>query len=181
MPHKEEEADFTPDLYPSFPEDPQFPGVDLQTISLQKLLDHDAAEEERVFEICKGRGFFYLDLAGPESGEIILRGSAEIGRVGAKTMALPMEEKTKYLPAHKQLFGLAFPRRSLSTFNELSILQLQNRRGHQSRLNRRPRHRRILQRQQKRHDRPGLRDVPQLALHHPRAQGPLRFLLSRST
>lgn len=105
MPHKEEVNEFTPDRYPPFPDDPQFPCVELQTISLQKLLNHDAAEEDRVFEICKGRGFFYLDLAGPESGEIIRKGSEEIARVGAETMALPIEEKLKYLPAHKQLFG----------------------------------------------------------------------------
>lgn len=105
MPHKEDNADFTPELYPSFPDDPQFPCVELQTISLQKLLDHDAAEEDRVFEICKGRGFFYLDLAGSESGEIIRKGAEEIAHIGAETMALSMEEKLKYLPAHKQLFG----------------------------------------------------------------------------
>lgn len=113
MPHKEDDPDFTPDLYPSFPEGAEFPCVELQTISLQKLLDHDAAEEDRVFEICKGRGFFYLDLAGPQSGETIRKGSEQIARIGAETMALPMEEKMKYLPAHKQLFGYVS---STSTF-----------------------------------------------------------------
>jgi len=113
MPHKEEISEFTPDQYPPFPEGEEFPCVELQTISLQKLVEHDAAEEDRVFEICKGRGFFYLDLAGPESGETIRRGCEQIGHVGAQTMALPMEEKLKYLPKQKQLFGFVGSCRSL--------------------------------------------------------------------
>ena len=103
MPHKEEYSEFTPNDYPEFPDG--FPTVELQTISLQKLLYHDSTEEDRVFEACKGRGFFYLELAGPESGETILKGADEIACVGERTMALPMEEKMKYTPRQKQLFG----------------------------------------------------------------------------
>ena len=103
MPHKEEPAEFTPNEYPPFPDGPKT--VELQTISLQKLLDHDAAEEDRTFQACKGRGFFYLELAGPESGETILKGSEEIARVGERVMALPMDEKLKYTPVKKTLFG----------------------------------------------------------------------------
>ena len=105
MPHKEEYTEFTPQEYPPFPESEEFPCVDLQTISLQKLLDHDSTEEDRVFEACKGRGVFYLALGGPEEGETILKGSEEIARVGERFMAMPVEEKMKYTPKRKQLFG----------------------------------------------------------------------------
>ena len=105
MPHKEEYTEFTPDQYPGFPDSPEFPTVELQTISLQKLIDHDQTEEGRVFEACKGRGFFYLELAGPEPGETLLKGSEEIVRVGERFMALPMEEKMKFTPRHRELFG----------------------------------------------------------------------------
>ena len=147
MPHKEEISEFTPDQYPPFPEGEEFPCVELQTISLQKLVEYDAAEEDRVFEICKGRGFFYLDLAGPESGETIRRGCEQIGHVGAQTMALPMEEKLKYLPKQKQLFG-SVVHVTCGNNDILMRWQVQNRWRDQSRCYRRTRYGRIFQREQ---------------------------------
>ncbi|KAK3705735.1 hypothetical protein LTR37_013178 [Vermiconidia calcicola] len=105
MPHREEYSEFTPEQYPPFPDSPEFSSVQLETISLQKLIDHDTTEEDRVFEACKGRGFFYLDLAGPESGETILKGAGEIAQVGERFMALPADEKMKFTPKNKELFG----------------------------------------------------------------------------
>lgn len=105
MPHREEYSEFTPSEYPSFPDSPEFPTVELQDISLQRLVDHDEAEEQRVFEACKGRGFFYLNLTGPDNGETILKGSEEIAHVGERFMALPTEEKMKFTPRQKELFG----------------------------------------------------------------------------
>lgn len=105
MPHKEEYSEFSPDQYPPFPDNPEFPVVELQIISLQKLLNHDVSEESRVFEACKGRGFFYLELAGPQAGETILTGSEEIARVGERFMALPEDEKMQYLQSKGELFG----------------------------------------------------------------------------
>ncbi|KAI1738684.1 Clavaminate synthase-like protein [Xylaria scruposa] len=98
MPHKEEPVgsqEFTPDQYPDFPDG--FPTVELETISLAKLiLDRDAAEQDRVFEICKGRGFFYLDLSGCEPGETIAQGADEMVRVAEAVFKLPLEEKMTY-------------------------------------------------------------------------------------
>ena len=105
MPHKEEPTEFTPDQYPPFPSSPDFPAVELQTISLAKLLAHDSEEETRVFEACKGRGFFYLELAGPDEGETILNGAEELALVGERFMALQTEEKMKFTPNKKELFG----------------------------------------------------------------------------
>jgi len=105
MPHKEEATEFTPSEYPPFPEGDEFPCVELSTISLQKLSDHDATEENRVLEACKGRGFFYLDLAGTEDGETISESSGDICRVAERFMSLPMDTKMKYTPYQKSLFG----------------------------------------------------------------------------
>ena len=105
MPHKEEPTEFTPNQYPPFPSSPEFPTVELQTISLAKLLAHDSEEENRVFEACKGRGFFYLELAGPEEGETILNGADELALVGERFMSLSTEEKMKFTPNKKELFG----------------------------------------------------------------------------
>ncbi|KAK8135728.1 Clavaminate synthase-like protein [Apiospora sp. TS-2023a] len=114
MPHAESPPPVAPEFNPS--EHPPFPSglptVQLETISLSKLLARDLEEQSRVFEICKGRGFFYLDLADSTAGDTIVRGADAIARAGERTFALPLDEKMGYLmgatgPAGKprQLFG----------------------------------------------------------------------------
>ncbi|KAI0378873.1 putative oxidoreductase [Hypomontagnella monticulosa] len=105
MPHKEEQntTEFTPDLYPPFP--PDIPTVELQTISLTKLLAGDAVEQNRVFSACVGRGFFYLDLGGCQVGETIRNGAEQIALVGERVFQLPLDEKLKYRMGGKVLFG----------------------------------------------------------------------------
>jgi len=105
MPHKEENHEFTPDLYPPFPEGKEFHTVELQTISLKKLEANDEAEKERAFEAFKTRGFVYLELAGTENGNTIVQGADDVARAAERTFALPMEEKKKYMPGNKELFG----------------------------------------------------------------------------
>lgn len=107
MPHKEEQSEFTPELYPDFPSDPQYPTVELQTISLKKLESNDEAEKDRAFEAFKTRGFVYLDLAGCQNGDTILSGSTDVARGAERTFSLPTEEKMKYQPTNKSLFGYA--------------------------------------------------------------------------
>ncbi|KAI0871649.1 hypothetical protein GGS24DRAFT_53563 [Hypoxylon argillaceum] len=98
MPHKEDSPnarESDPASHPEFPAG--FPAVALETISLAKLLvDRDAAEEERVFAACKGRGFFYLELAGCEAGDVVARGAGEAAAVAEDVFALPLEEKLVY-------------------------------------------------------------------------------------
>ncbi|KAI0173178.1 putative oxidoreductase [Hypoxylon sp. FL1284] len=106
MPHKEEEySEFTPDLYPEFPD--EYPSVELQTISLPKLLAGDAGERDRVFDACSGRGFFYLDLGGCADGDAIMTGADEIARLGSRVFELPLDDKMQYKQG-KQLFGYKF-------------------------------------------------------------------------
>ncbi|KAI0532711.1 hypothetical protein GGR58DRAFT_522543 [Xylaria digitata] len=97
MPHKEAgpSREFTPDQYPDFPDG--FPTIELETISLAKLLiDDDIVEQDRVFEICKGRGFFYLDLAGCEAGATIVKGANQAAAAAEDVFKLPLDEKMTY-------------------------------------------------------------------------------------
>ncbi|KXS97951.1 hypothetical protein AC578_3391 [Pseudocercospora eumusae] len=103
MPHAEEYTEFTPDQYPPFPEG--LNTIELQTISLHKIQNGDQAEQDRMFEACKGWGFFYLDLSDSQEGQTIHKGADEIARVGEKIMALPVEEKMKYEPEPGEIIG----------------------------------------------------------------------------
>ena len=103
MPHATE---FDPSTYPPFPSGPSFKTVELETISLPKLLSEDAYEQDRVSEACKSRGFFYLELGGCESGETILKGADEIcGEVAEEFFKLPMELKEEQRMREGQLDG----------------------------------------------------------------------------
>ncbi|KAI1349440.1 hypothetical protein F5Y01DRAFT_289164 [Xylaria sp. FL0043] len=109
MPHKETDPsrEFTPDEYPDFPAG--LPTVELETISLTKLLiDNDPAEQERVFQVCKGRGFFYLELAGCEAGDTIANTADEIAATAEDVFKLPFEEKMKYKIEGTSLDGYKF-------------------------------------------------------------------------
>ncbi|OTB10749.1 hypothetical protein K445DRAFT_69690 [Daldinia sp. EC12] len=106
MPHKEEEhTEFTPELYPPFPSD--VPTVSLETITLSKLLNGDTAEQDRVFDSCVGRGFFYLELDGCTEGDIIRQGAEHIALAGERVFRLPLTEKMNYKMA-KSLFGYKY-------------------------------------------------------------------------
>ena len=107
MPHATQSPEFAPELYPPFPDDPQFPIAKLPFTSLKKLLDRDPEEQDRLLEACKSRGFFYLDLNGCESGEAILRDADKLCGVAEKTFGLPLEEKQKYKPLPKAQWGYA--------------------------------------------------------------------------
>ncbi|GAW23822.1 hypothetical protein ANO14919_133990 [Xylariales sp. No.14919] len=109
MPHKEAvpSREFTPDQYPDFPAG--FPTIELETISLAKLLiDQDAAEQDRVFAICKGRGFFYLDLAGCDAGATIAEGADRVAATAEDVFGLPLDEKMSYRIQGGALFGYKF-------------------------------------------------------------------------
>jgi isopenicillin N synthase-like dioxygenase len=81
-------------LFSSFPDD--VPTAPLVTISLRKLLSHDGAENERLFEASKSLGFFYLNMTGCEEGEALLNGSSTMFDLMEELYELPLEEKLKY-------------------------------------------------------------------------------------
>jgi isopenicillin N synthase-like dioxygenase len=84
---------FTPDKYPPFPKD--VPSVKLETFSLAQLEKGDRALEDKLFETCKERGFFYLDLSG-SSRDSMGHDCDEIARLAEKTFQLSNEVKEQY-------------------------------------------------------------------------------------
>ncbi|KUI63333.1 hypothetical protein VM1G_11050 [Cytospora mali] len=87
--------------YPPFPSG--LPTVNLETISLSQLEKGDKEVEDRVFQICKERGFFYLDFNG--SNASFMQSDADaIARLAEKVFRLPNEENEKY-PMDNSLFG----------------------------------------------------------------------------
>ncbi|KAK4950671.1 hypothetical protein LTR10_010664 [Elasticomyces elasticus] len=104
------EDDLTFHDLPPFPDD--VPAAPLLRLSLKRLLDHDAEEEERLWRACCDLGFFYLDLRsgstskrdsfhsdvenGDLDGDALLQDADHLFRLGKKLFELPNEEKQKY-------------------------------------------------------------------------------------
>jgi alpha-D-ribose 1-methylphosphonate 5-phosphate C-P lyase len=84
------------DLYPApFPDD--VPLVPLQKLSLDKLLHHDTAEAERLFEVCTDTGFFYLDMMDHPMGRQMWEDTCVAVRAGMDVLPrVPMAEKKAF-------------------------------------------------------------------------------------
>lgn len=99
------DREFVPEFYPPLPDD--LPTIELETISLAKLERGDQDEQDHLFDICKDRGFFYLDFTDSSAASLPSDGE-EIVRVAEEIFKLPLEEKKQYLPQRPQnnyLFG----------------------------------------------------------------------------
>jgi len=93
-PDQAEVSAFTPHRYPPFPPDTR-PVAHLDTFSLTKLLAGELAEQARLFETCKTRGFFYLDFT-TTSVEMLPEDAEAIGQLSERVFRLPMDEKLRY-------------------------------------------------------------------------------------
>ena len=78
---------------PPFPND--VPTAPLLRLSLEKLLAHDDVEFRRFCDVCEHIGFFYLDLRGTETGNLMLVDSDHLFQVGEELFDLTLEEKQK--------------------------------------------------------------------------------------
>lgn len=91
-------------LFSSFPN--HVPTAPLVTISLKKLVDRDAEEQERLFNASKSLGFFYLDMTECEDGESLLDESSTMFDLMENFYELPVKEKLKYdFAAEGSYFG----------------------------------------------------------------------------
>ncbi|KAI9812323.1 MAG: hypothetical protein M1827_004772 [Pycnora praestabilis] len=79
---------------PSFPDDVLT--APLLRLSLQKLLNADQDESDRLFSASKDIGFFYLDLRGTPDGDSILEDANRLFGVGEELLSLSVEEKQEY-------------------------------------------------------------------------------------
>ncbi len=84
------------DLYPApFPDD--VPIAHLEKISLNKLLNDDKNEAQRMFDVCTGTGFFYLDMMDHPKGKKMWDDACVACRSGHDVLPrVPMEEKKAY-------------------------------------------------------------------------------------
>ena len=69
--------------------------ANLATVNLQKLLNKDREEEIKLLLTTQSPGFFYLDLADYDPGDI-LRNPEPMYRLAKQFFELPAEERLKY-------------------------------------------------------------------------------------
>lgn len=93
-PDPQSSEEFTPHLYPPFPEDTK-PQVHLETLSLCKLLDGDENEQTRLYDICRTQGFFYLDFRDTLS-ECLPEDAESLERLSEQLFKLPMDVKLQH-------------------------------------------------------------------------------------
>ncbi|PYH40873.1 2-oxoglutarate-dependent dioxygenase [Aspergillus saccharolyticus JOP 1030-1] len=95
----------TPEFYPvPFPDG--LPTIELQRLSLARLMNDDVDQARRLFEICTREGFFYLDLTDHPKGLKLLHGAHSVHRVGQEVFKVPMAEKYKFEPRASYETGL---------------------------------------------------------------------------
>lgn len=80
-----------------FPDD--VPTIQLEKISLNKLLTRDQTECHKIFEICASTGFFYLDMMDHPKGKKLWEDACLACRVGKDVLpSHSIEEKKSYKP-----------------------------------------------------------------------------------
>ena len=78
-----------------FPDD--VPTIDLEKISLNKLLNNDEFEARKMFEICASTGFFYLNMMDHPKGRNLWEDACHACRVGKQVLPNhSIEEKQTY-------------------------------------------------------------------------------------
>lgn len=85
---------FNPASYPPFPDDAN-PRTQLETISLIKLINGDEKERARVFDICRTKGFFFLDFSNSHAASLP-EDAEDIARMSEPLFALSQDEKMSH-------------------------------------------------------------------------------------
>lgn len=99
------DLDYGEEFYPKpFPED--LPTIELQSISLARLLNDDAEEARRLFHICTHEGFCYLDLTTHPKGIKLLDDAHQVHKAGVEAFKTPMAEKYTFKPRASYETGL---------------------------------------------------------------------------
>lgn len=98
--------DYGAEYYPeTFPDD--LPTIELQCISLAKLLEDDVEEAHRLFHVCTNEGFFYLDLTTHPKGLRLLDDAHQVHTAGRNFFKdTPMADKYTFKPRASYETGL---------------------------------------------------------------------------
>lgn len=113
------------DLFPApFPDN--VPTIELPKISLNKLLNEDPGELEKIFKICTRTGFFYLNMMDHPKGKKMYEDACLCCRIGMETLPnLPMEEKNKYpIRDRHGVFDRGYARKQMRSVYALIALRL---------------------------------------------------------
>jgi isopenicillin N synthase-like dioxygenase len=90
-----EEPDLSSKFYPEpFPDG--LPVIDLARISLAKLLDGNEQEAALLFEVCKDKGFCYLDLTSHDMGIKLAKQAEQVHQAAKEFYSTPVAEKRKF-------------------------------------------------------------------------------------
>lgn len=80
---------------PDFPEGLQV--IDLPRVSLNKLLQGHKDEIDKIFDICRTTGFFYLNLQDHPSGQQLWKEASDVCKLGMDVLPnVPMATKLAY-------------------------------------------------------------------------------------
>ena len=82
------------DDFPSFPSDAQT--IKVPILEFLKLIEHDESESTALFEACKLRGIFLLNLKGDARGERLLEQTMGLFSLAESLFNLDHDEKMKY-------------------------------------------------------------------------------------
>lgn len=84
--------DFVPVPFPN-----NVPTIELEKISIAKLLSDDQSECHKIFEICGSTGFFYLNMMDHPKGRQLWEDACHACRVGKQVLPeRTIEEKKTY-------------------------------------------------------------------------------------
>jgi hypothetical protein len=79
---------------PEFP--PAVPVANLPVLSLEKIGEHDAYEEKKLFDACQEYGFFLLDLKASPTGNDLLCNAEHMFDLIAATLGLDSSILSNY-------------------------------------------------------------------------------------
>lgn len=79
---------------PAFPDD--LPTLEMQSMSLSKLLSSDKKTSDDLLSGCQDLGFFLLDLRGNALGEAMIEEVDQLFDFGKEALTLPSEVKLQY-------------------------------------------------------------------------------------
>ncbi|KAL8668765.1 MAG: hypothetical protein Q9168_006623, partial [Polycauliona sp. 1 TL-2023] len=80
--------------YPPFSSN--VPVIDLACLSYTQLLANDEAESLKMFEACQNTGFFLINLAGSEEGDLMLKHAETAFDLNEQIHDLQMDELRQY-------------------------------------------------------------------------------------
>lgn len=84
-------SDFYPEPFPD-----GLPVIDLARVDLARLLNGDEQEATLLFDVCKDKGFCYLDLTSHEKGVKLIKEAEQVHQAAKEFFAAPVDEKRKF-------------------------------------------------------------------------------------